>query len=125
MAVILATRRAWRSSVQCAVGTSPRSPASRAASTNFAPRVSTLASLCSRALRAAASSTHRAARTPGTLLAAMAEPIPAPSTRMPSRGLAARDRAGHGQGDVGIVHGLRGEGAEVLELDSRAGSGGP
>jgi len=41
-------------------------------------------------VRAAASSPQGAARTPGTLLAAMAEPMPAPSTRMPSRASPAR-----------------------------------
>src|SRR5438093_868973 len=85
MALIFFTRRACLSSVQFEERNVSTISRIRVPSTNFAPRVRTLASLCSRALRAAEASTQSAARTPGTLLAAMAEPMPAPSTRMPIR----------------------------------------
>ena len=44
----------------------------------------TFARLCSRLLRAEERSQQTAARTPGTLLAVMHEPMPAPSTTMPT-----------------------------------------
>ena len=49
------------------------------------PRVSTLASLWARALKALNVSGHSAARTPGTLQATIAEPTPTPSIMSPSR----------------------------------------
>ncbi len=71
------------------------------ASTCPAPRARRLASLCSRAFFASASVLHVAARTPGTLFAAIAEPIPAPSTTIPksaspwaTRSAAARAKTG-------------------------------
>ena len=85
-----------------------------------APSVSTFASLCSRAFCAAAASTHSAARTPGTLFAAIAEPMPAPSTRMPSARLPAPHRARHRQRQVRVVHRLRREGPEVAERTAQA-----
>ena len=48
-------------------------------------RFSRTSTICSRVLRAEEMSWQLAARTPGTLLAAMAEPMPAPSTTMPHR----------------------------------------
>src|SRR5687768_12309088 len=53
-------------------------------STIVAPSVSTLAPLCSRAYRASVTDGHIAARTPRILLAAMADPRPAPSITIPA-----------------------------------------
>ena len=50
---------------------------------NFAPSVSTLASLCSRVSRTSSSIGAGAARTPATLLAAIAMPIPVEQTSIP------------------------------------------
>jgi hypothetical protein len=46
-------------------------------------QLSTLRSLCSRATRAVSTSAMAAARTPGSLLAAIAIPMPVPHTRTP------------------------------------------
>src|SRR4051794_16486983 len=78
-----ATRRACRppaNSVSKNILTSsnPRSP-----SRYRAPSVSTLASLCSRVRRTSSSDCAGAARTPATLLAAIAIPMPVEHTRIP------------------------------------------
>src|SRR5262245_2236935 len=83
MAPILRTRRKCLSSVQRTVRKVVTISGTAPGATNFAPSVSTLASLCSRAFLADATSLQSAARTPGTLLAAIAEPMPAASTRIP------------------------------------------
>ena len=53
--------------------------------TNFCPRHKTFASLCCRASFAICSFTTKAARTPGTLFAAMLIPTPEAHTSNPNR----------------------------------------
>ena len=52
--------------------------------TSVEPSASTLAPVCSRAYRASVGLMHMAARTPGTLLAAIVDPMPAPSITTPA-----------------------------------------
>src|SRR3970040_1629627 len=83
ISAILSTRRA-RAPPANEVSSQARrisSPVSRPVSRPAS--ASTLASLCSRLIRAVKTSPQRAARIPGTLLAAMAMPIPVPQTRTP------------------------------------------
>ncbi len=82
-ASIIATRRLWRSALQ-SVERKTSTILSAVSSLRYpAPSVTRCASLCSRAFFAVATSKAIPARTPGTLLATMPEPIPAPSTTTP------------------------------------------
>src|SRR5688572_15338993 len=81
--MILSTRRVWRPPAN---GVLSHTSSIRRASpglTTEAPSASTFASLCSRLLSTVFTSWHSAQRTPGTRLAAMVEPMPAPSMTTP------------------------------------------
>src|SRR5688500_15648881 len=76
---ILASRRMYRAS---RIGVSMKASTIASASsraTSVDPSERTLAPLCCRAYRASSTFRHIAARAPGTLLAAIVEPSPAPS----------------------------------------------
>ena len=115
MALIFPTRRACRSSVQCVVRKVSTISCMRVASTNFEPRVRTLASLCSRALRAAASSVAGRGAHARHLVGGHGRPDAGAVDQDAQPRVARADRARHGQRDVGIVHGLGREGAQVVE----------
>ena len=83
MASIIATRRLCRSAVHSVDRKTSTIWSARSSARYPAPSVRTFASLCSRAFFAVARSNAMPARTPATLFAAMAEPMPAPSTTMP------------------------------------------
>src|ERR1019366_4524896 len=89
VAMILSTRRPWRPPAK---GVASHLAIILNVSSSLvmrAPNVSTLASLCSRDNSASDSLTTRAARMPGTLLAAIDIPMPVPQTRMPKSALCA------------------------------------
>ena len=81
-----------------------------------APSVRTFASLCSRAFLASASVLQVAARTPGTLLAAIAEPIPAPSTTIPKFASPWATRSAGDLGEDRVVDRLLSVRAAVADL---------
>src|ERR1017187_10038029 len=80
---ILATRRAWRPPANSVFRKMSISFMARFSSMYLAPRVSTLASLCSLVIFTSSWLCQGAARTPSTLLAAIAIPIPVEQTSMP------------------------------------------
>src|SRR3954468_5920995 len=88
------------------------------------PSVKTFAPLCSREYLAIVSVEHIAARMPRTLLAAIAEAVPAPSIaspgadsppvdRDPGVRLSARHALGNSRGNIRVVDRLRAIGADV------------
>ena len=77
------------------------------------PSVNTFAPLCSREYLAIVSVEHIAARMPRTLLAAIAEPIPAPSIAIPASDSPRDDALGNGGRDIRIVDRFRAVGADV------------
>ncbi len=83
--VILASRRTCRSSPENSVASHSRAMSMAfSAFSTLAPRQRTFASSSSRLWRAVKRSWQSAARTPVSLLAAMAAPTPLPQTRIPS-----------------------------------------
>ena len=98
---IIATRFRCLSAVHAVARKTSTIRLAASSSTCPAPSARRRASLCSRAFFASASVLHVAASTPGTLFAAIAEPIPAPSTTTPksaspraTRSAAARAKTG-------------------------------
>ena len=82
---------------------------------------STFASLCWRASRAVSSDHATAARTPGTLLAVIAIPVPEPQTNKPCSTLSLRHLLRNLACVVRIVYRLFRHGAEIVKLDAEVG----
>ena len=97
-----------------------RSPWLRRRVSSVAPSVSTLAPLCSREYRAIVSVVAMTARMPSILLAAIAEPMPAPSMTMPASASPRRHGVGHSGGDVRIVDRIRRVRAKIVDRESPA-----
>ncbi len=89
--------------------------------TTRAPIDSTLASLCSRAIRAVYRQLHSAARTPRTLLAASCSPWPLPPEHDADVGIAVADLAGGGGAELRVVDAVGRVGAAVDDLVAGVG----
>src|SRR5450432_657638 len=83
ISLIFSTRRSWRPPANCVFSHLSTIATACSGLRILAPSVNTLALLCSRLIWASYSVLTLAARTPATLLAAMAMPIPLPHTRIP------------------------------------------
>ncbi len=86
-----------------------------------APIASTFASLCCRASRAVSSDHATAARTPGTLLAVIAMPVPEPQTNSPCSTSTLRNLFRNLARIVRIIHRLFRHRAEIVKLDTEIG----
>ena len=102
---ILSTRRSWRPPSNFAARNASRIFLASFGGVVLPLRQSTLASLCWRASAAACSSATSAARTPGTLLAAMHMPTPLVQTSRPSSARPVGDGLRHRLGEIGIIVG--------------------